>query len=199
MKKVAFIALALLGICSLEAQNISQRARSMRMESYAKDEYQVKDIKIFDDTMFVICRAEYVHYPLGKYNSVDAYINRSYLDWYRNMTYRSFYNDSLRVPVTKISRLDDSYIDTYSSINTGKMEIIGGNITDPAIKLRLKVCVGMKKNDVFAAFFRSFPKTYIADINVLRVVSAGGEFAQVFTFKRNRLQSIAFITNYRYY
>ena len=149
MKKIAFIAIALLGICSLEAQNISQRARSLRMESYAKDEYQVKDIKIFDDTMFVICRSEYVHYPLGKYNSVDAYINRSYLDWYREMSYQNFFNDSLRVPVTKISRLDDSFIDTYSSINTGKMEIIGGNITDSAIKLRLKVCVGMKKNDVF--------------------------------------------------
>ena len=199
MKKIAFIALALLSMYNVEAQNISQRARSMRMESYAKDEYQVKDIKIFDDTMFVICRSEYVHYPVGKYNSVDAYINRSNLDWYRQMNYRSFFSDSLSVPVTNISRLDGSYIDTYSSINTGKMEIIAGHITDSSIKLRLKVCVGMSKKDVFGAFFRSFPKTYIADINVLRVVSAGGEFAQIFTFKRNRLQYIDFITNYRYY
>ncbi len=199
MKKIALIAIALLSICNVEAQNISQRARSMRMESYAKDEYQVKDIKIFDDTMFVICRSEYVHYPVGKFNSVDAYINRSNLDWYRQMNYRSFFSDSLRVPVTNIKRLDDSYIDTYSSINTGKMEIIGGHITDPAIKLRLKVCVGMSKKDVFMAFFRAFPQTYIADINVLRIVSAGGEFAQIFTFKRNRLQYIDFITNYRYY
>ena len=121
MKKIALIAIALLSICNVEAQNISQRARSMRMESYAKEEYQVKDIKIFDDTMFVICRSEYVHYPVGKFNSVDAYINRSNLDWYRQMNYRSFFSDSLRVPVTNIKRLDDSYIDTYASINTGNI------------------------------------------------------------------------------
>ena len=199
MKKIALFSLILISICSLEAQNISQRARSMRMESYAKDEYQVKDIKIFDDTMFVICRSEYVHYPLGKYNSVDAYINRSNLDWYRQMNYRKFFSDSLSVPVTHINRLDGSYVDTYSSMNTGKMEIIAGHITDSSIKLRLKVCVGMKKSEVFAAFVRAFPKTYIADINVLRIVSAGGEFAQVFTFKRNKLQYIDFLTNYRYY
>ncbi|MBR5784781.1 MAG: hypothetical protein IKY43_06415 [Bacteroidales bacterium] len=199
MKKVAIILVSILSIVSVEAQNISQRARSLRMESYAKDEYQVKDIKIFDDTMIVICRSEYVHYPLGKYNSVDAYVNRSRMDWYREMSYRNFFNDSLRVPVTRVHRLDGSFIDTYSSMNTGKMEIIGGHITDSEILIRQKVRVGVKKTDVYSAFFRAVPRTYIADINVLRIESAGGEFAQLFTFKRGVLVSIDFLTSYRYY
>lgn len=198
MKKILTITAILLCICGAYAQNLSQRAISARMKDFSRPEYMVKDIKYYTDTMTVVSLSEYVIYPLGKYNRVESYVNRSGIDWYREVGYQRFF-DTMNVSVHSLKRLDDSFIDVFMAINTEKMEIVGAYITDTIVKLQNGIKVGMSKEDVFKVFFEKTPRAYLANVNVLRVASGANEIAELYIFKRNKLKAIAFVTKYRYY
>jgi hypothetical protein len=87
----------------------------------------------------------------------------------------------------------------YRSITTGRVEMIAGKITDPEVKLDNGVHVGMSKEDVFKVVFKRFPKSYVADIAVLKVISGAGEVGEIYTFRGNKLRHIGIISKYKYY
>ncbi len=87
----------------------------------------------------------------------------------------------------------------YHSITTGRVEMIAGRITDAEVKLDNGVHVGMSKEDVFRTVFKRFPKSYVNDIAVLKVISGAGEVGQVYTFRGNKLRHIGIISKYKYY
>lgn len=195
---IAVVTVMLLSPMASNAQEISSRAKAMRMMTFSKPEYMVKDIKVLADTMTVYSLADFVIYPIGKWENVEQYITSSQLQWYREVGYKRFF-DSMSVSVNTLRRLDDSYFDMYRSISTGRVEMIGGKITDPEVVLQNGVHVGMSKEDVFRAVFKRFPKSYVSDINVLRVISGAGEVGQVYTFKGNKLRHIGIVSKYKYY
>lgn len=170
----------------------------MRMMTFAKPEYMVKDIKVLADTMTVYALSDIVIYPIGKWENVEQYITSTQLQWYREVGYKNYY-DSMVVSVNTLRRLDDSYIDMYHSITTGRVEMIAGHITDAEVKLDNGVYVGMSKEDVFRTIFKRFPKSYVNDIAVLKVISGAGEVGEVYTFRGNRLRHIGIISKYKYY
>ena len=165
MKKLALALIMFSSLLSLQAQEISSRAKAMRMMNFANPEYMVKDIK---------------------------------MQWYREVGYKNYY-DSMSVSVNTLRRLDDSYLDMYRSITTGRVEMIAGKITDPEVKLDNGVHVGMSKEDVFKVVFKRFPKSYVADIAVLKVISGAGEVGEIYTFRGNKLRHIGIISKYKYY
>lgn len=183
---------------SVSAQEISSRAKAMRMMTFSKPEYIVKDIKVLADTMTVYSLADYVIYPIGKWENVEQYITNTQLQWYRDVGYKRYF-DSMSVSVNTLRRLDDSYLDMYRSITTGRVEMIAGKITDPEVVLDNGVHVGMTKEDVFRIIFKRFPKSYVADINVLKVISGAGEVGEIYTFRGNKLRHIGIISKYKYY
>lgn len=183
---------------SVSAQEISSRAKAMRMMTFSKPEYIVKDIKVLADTMMVYSLADYVIYPIGKWENVEQYITNTQLQWYREVGYKRYF-DSMSVSVNTLRRLDDSYLDMYRSITTGRVEMIAGKITDPEVVLDNGVHVGMTKEDVFRIIFKRFPKSYVADINVLKVISGAGEVGEIYTFRGNKLRHIGIISKYKYY
>lgn len=198
MKKI-ILTLALIALTStVWAQEVSSRAKAMRMMTYAKPEYIVKDIKVLADTMIVYSLADYVIYPIGKWDNVEQYITNTQLQWYREVGYKQYF-DSMSVSVNTLRRLDDSYIDMYRSITTGRVEMIAGKITDPEVVLDNGVHVGMTKEEVFRILFKRFPKSYVADISVLKVISGAGEVGQIYTFRGNKLRHIGIISRYKYY
>lgn len=198
MKKIALI-LALVTLTAVGyAQEVSSRAKAMRMMTYARPEYMVKDIKVYVDTMTVISRSEYVIYPIGKWDNIESYITTTQLQWYRNIGYKKYF-DSMEVSVNTLSRLDDSYLDMYRSIWTGRVEMLQGKINDSEIVLANGVHVGMTKEEVFGIIFKKFPRSYVADINVLKVMSGAGEVGEVYTFKGNKLRHIGIVSKYKYY
>ncbi len=198
MKKILLI-IVLGGLFfSLSAQEISCRAKAMRMMTYSKPEYMVKDIKVLGDTMTVYSLADYVIYPIGKWENVEQYITSTQLQWYREVGYKNYF-DSMQVSVNTLKRLDDSYIDMYRSIATGRVEMVAGKITDPEVKLDNGVHVGMTKEEVFRTVFKRFPKSYVSDISVLKVISGAGEVGQIYTFRGNKLRHIGIISKYKYY
>ncbi len=198
MKKIALALIMFSSILSLQAQEISSRAKAMRMLTYAKPEYLVKDVKVLADTMIVYSLTDYVIYPIGKWENVEQYITSTQLQWYREVGYKNYY-DSMSVSVNTLRRLDDSYLDMYRSITTGRVEMIAGKITDPEVKLDNGVHVGMSKEDVFKVVFKRFPKSYVADIAVLKVISGAGEVGEIYTFRGNKLRHIGIISKYKYY
>lgn len=198
MKKLFLIVSLVVVSLAVPAQQVSSRAKAMRMMTYAKPEYMIKDIKVFTDTMTVFSLADQVIYPIGKHENVEQYITESQLQWYREVGYKPFY-DSMSVSVNTLKRLDGSYLDVYRAITTGKVEMLGGKITDPEIVLENGVHVGMTKLEVFGVIFNKFPKSYVADITVLKVISGAGEVGQIYTFKGNRLRHIGIISHYKYY
>jgi len=198
MKKFSVLAICAVMAMSVSAQEISSRAKAMRMMTFSKPEYIVKDIKVLADTMMVYSLADYVIYPIGKWENVEQYITNTQLQWYREVGYKRYF-DSMSVSVNTLRRLDDSYLDMYRSITTGRVEMIAGKITDPEVVLDNGVHVGMTKEDVFRIIFKRFPKSYVADINVLKVISGAGEVGEIYTFRGNKLRHIGIISKYKYY
>lgn len=198
MKKM-ILCMALVAMTALSfGQQVSSRAKAMRMMTYAKPEYMVKDVKVYTDTMTVYSLADYVIYPIGKWENIEQYITNTQLQWYREVGYKNYF-DSMEVSVNTLRRLDGSYIDMFRAIHTGKVEMLQGKITDPEVVLANGVHVGMTKEEVFNVVFKKFPKSYTADINVLKVISGAGEVGQIYTFRGNKLRHIGIVSSYKYY
>ena len=198
MKKILAITFMLLCTATAFSQQVASRAKAMRMMAFSRPEYQIKDIKVYTDTMTVYSLSTYVIYPLGIWNSVEQYITDNQLEWYRETGYRRYY-DSMQVSVNRLQRYDDSYVDMYYSIWTKRVELLGGYIADREVVLDNGVHVGMSKDDVFKVFFKKYPRSYTSDVSVLKVVSAAGEVAEIYTFRGTKLRHIKFETNYKYY
>ena len=198
MKKILTLALLLLAIGSANSQQVASRAKAMRMMSFSRPEYQIKDIKVYTDTMTLYSLSNYVIYPFGEWSSMEQYITDNQLHWYRESGYRHYF-DSMEVSVNRMKRLDDSYIDMFYSIWTKKVELLGGRINDPEIVLDNGIHVGMSKDDVFKVFFKKYPKSYTSDVAVLKVISGAGEVAEIYTFKGTKLRHVKIETAYKYY
>ena len=119
MKKTILIFALMATVLSVSAQRVSSRAKAVRMLAYARPEYQVKDVKVYADTMTVFSLADYPIYPLGKWSSVEQFITNNQLLWYRESGYKSFY-DTMTVAVNSLTRLDGTNIHFYRSIWTDK-------------------------------------------------------------------------------
>lgn len=198
MKKILTIAAFVMCCSMVFSQQVASRAKAMRMMSFARPEYQIKDIKVYTDTMTVYSLSNYVIYPFGEWTSMEQYITNNKLHWYRESGYRAFF-DSMEVSVNRIRRLDDTYIDMFYSIWTKKIELLAGRINDSEVELDNGLHVGMSKDDVFKVFFKKYPKSYTADVAVLKVVSGAGEVAEIYTFKGTKLRHIKIETSYQYY
>ena len=198
MKRTLTIVALLLASSLAFSQQVASRAKAMRMMNFSRPEYEIKDIKVYTDTMTVYSLSRYIIYPLGEWSSVEQYITDNQLHWYRDIGYRNYY-DSMEVSVNRMRRTDDSYIDMYYSIWTKQVELVGGYIADPEVQLVNGLHVGMSKDDVFKVFFKKYPKSYTADVAVLKVVSGAGEVAEIYTFHGQKLRHIKIETAYKYY
>jgi len=198
MKRI--LTISALVLCSTMAfsQQVASRAKAMRMMNFGREEYMIKDIKVYTDTMTVYSLSNYVIYPFGEWESMEQYITDNQLHWYRESGYRKYF-DSMEVSVNRMKRLDDSYLDMFYSIWTRKVELLGGRINDPEIVLANGIHVGMSKDDVFRVFFKKYPKSYTSDVSVLKVISGAGEVAEIYTFKGQKLRHIKIETAYKYY
>lgn len=198
MKRIMFIVVLLATVSTITAQEVSSRAKAMRMMAFAKPEYQIKDIKIFADTMTIYSLSDYVVYPFGKWDNVEQFITNSQLQWYRESGYKQFY-DTMSVSVNTMRRLDGSHLDIYRSIWTSKVEMIGAKITDPEVILANGLKVGSTKDEVLATFFKRYPKSYTMDVMVVKIISGASEVGEVYTFKGNKLRKIDVVSKYKYY
>ncbi len=198
MKRILAITLMLLVGSTMFGQQVASRAKAMRMMTFSRPEYQIKDIKVYTDTMTVYSLDSRIIYPFGEWSSIEQYITDNQLSWYREIDYKKYY-DSMEVSVNRMRRYDDSYMDLYYSIWTKKVELLGGYIRDPEVTLANGVHVGMSKDDVFKVFFKKYPKSYTSDVAVLKVVSGAGEVAEIYTFKGTKLRHIKIETAYKYY
>lgn len=198
MKRI--LTLAALVLCSSMAfsQQVASRAKALRMLAFSRPECQIKDIKVYTDTMTVYSLSRSVIYPFGEWTSLEQYITDNQLHWYREQSYRHYY-DSMEVSVNRMRRVDDSYIDLYYSIWTKQVEILSGYVADPEIKLDNGLHVGVTKDEVFNVFFKKYPRSYTSDIAVLKVISGAGEVAEIYTFKGQKLRHIKIETAYKYY
>lgn len=180
------------------SQQVASRAKAMRMMAFSRPEYQIKDIKVYTDTMTVYSLSSQVIYPMGEWTSVEQYITDNQLNWYRETGYKKYY-DSMEVSVNRMRRFDDSYLDLYYSIWTKKVELLAGYISDREVVLANGIHVGMSKDDVMKVFFKKYPKSYTSDVAVLKVVSGANEVAEIYTFKGTKLRHIKIETAYKYY
>ena len=183
---------------STATSGLSSRAKAMRMMNFGREEYLIKDIKVYMDTMTVYSLSNYVIYPLGEWESMEQYITDNQLHWYRESGYRKYF-DSMEVSVNRMKRLDDSYLDMFYSIWTRKVEFLGGRINDSEVILANGIHVGMSKDEVFKVFFKKYPKSYTAEVAVLKIISGAGEVAEIYTFKGEKLRHIKIETAYKYY
>ncbi|MBP3763438.1 MAG: hypothetical protein J6I49_06130 [Bacteroidales bacterium] len=198
MKKTLALLLLALSCTAAFSQQVASRAKAMRMLAFSRPEYMIKDIKVYTDTMTVYSMSDQVIYPFGVWESMEHYITENQLHWYRESGYKKYF-DSMEVSINRMSRLDDSYLDLFYSIWTRKVEVLAGRVNDPEVVLANGLHVGVSKDEVFHVFFKKYPKSYTADVAVLKVVSAAGEVAEIYTFKGQKLRHIKVETAYKYY
>ena len=198
MKRIFTIIIVATTLSMSWAQEVSSRAKALRMMSFARPEYQIKDIKIFADTMTIYSLSNYVVYPFGVWDNVEQFITNSQLQWYRESGYKQFY-DTMSVSVNTMKRLDGSFIDIYRSIWTNKVEMVGAKVTDPEVELNNGLHVGVSKHDVFDKFFKRYPKSYTMDVMVLKIISGASEVGEIYTFRGNKLSKIEVVSKYKYY
>ena len=198
MKKIVVLFSLIMVMGVSFGQQVSSRAKAMRMMTYARPEYQIKDIKVYCDTMTVYSLSDYVIYPFGKWETVEQIVTIDQLHWYRDVGYKPFY-DSMMVSVNTLRRLDGSYIDLYRSIHTGLCEVLQAKITDKEVVLDNGMHPGIEKDSVWNTFFTKYPKSYTSDIAVLKVISGAGEVYEIYTFKGRKLRHIAVGSKYKYY
>lgn len=198
MKKLFLLTLLMLTYNGVWSQQVASRAKAIRMMNFSRPEYQIKDVKVYTDTMTVYSLSNTIIYPFGEWESMEQYITDNQLHWYRESDYRKYF-DSMEVSVNRMKRLDDSYIDMFYSIWTRKVELLGGRINDAEVVLANGIHVGMSKDDVFRVFFKKYPKSYTSEVAVLKVVSGAGEVAEIYTFKGTKLRHIKIETAYKYY
>ena len=148
--------------------------------------------------MIVYSLADYVIYPIGKWENVEQYITNTQLQWYRESGYKQFY-DTMSVSVNTMKRIDGSYLDIYRSIWTNKVEMVGAKITDPEIVLTNGLHVGVSKQEVFDKFFNKHPRSYTIEVSVIKIISGANEVGEIYTFKGNKLRKIEVVSKYKYY
>ena len=198
MKRILTFAALLLVTGTVFSQQVASRAKALRMLAFSRPEYQIKDIKVYTDTMTVYSLSRAVIYPFGEWTSVEQYITDNQLSWYRDIGYKKYF-DSMEVSVNRMSRLDGSYIDMYYSIWTKKVELLAGYVLDKEVTLANGIHPGMTKDEVMNVYFKRYPKSYTADVMVLKVISGAGEVAEIYTFKGTKLRHIKIETAYKYY
>lgn len=198
MKRIIVPFLLIVLATGATAQEVSSRAKAMRMMTFARPEYNVKDIKMFADTMTVYALDEQVVYPFGKWKTIEQFITEGQLKWDRETGYKKLL-DTAHVSANTLQRLDGSSIDVYRSTRTGLMEILSARITDPEVAFLNGMHPGLTKDEVFNVFFKAYPKSYTNDVMVLKVVSGAHEIEQVYTFKGRRLRHIQVRSRYKYY
>ena len=194
------ILFAIITICALAApaQEVSSRAKAMRMMAFARPEYMVKDVKFFADTMTVYALDRQIVYPFGEWKNIEKFITEGQLKWTREIGYKQFF-DTAHVSVNTLQRLDGSEIDVYRRTHTGLMEILAAHITDTAVSFTNGIHPGMTKDEVFNVFFKSYPRSYTNEVMVLKIVSGAREVEQIYTFKGRRLRHIQIRSHYKYY
>ena len=92
MKRLMMLTVMVLTLGGLHAQQVSSRAKAMRMMSFGRPEYQIKDIKVYTDTMTVYSLSSQVIYPLGVWESMEQYITDNQLHWYRESDYKRYFD-----------------------------------------------------------------------------------------------------------
>lgn len=198
MKRIVFVlAFVAMGLASM-GQQVSSRAKALRIMDFARPEYMVKDVKIIADTMTVYTLSDYVIYPFGKWNTLEEYITNTELQWYREVGYKKFMGNQ-EVSVNTLKRIDGSYIDIYRAITTGKVEMLSAKITDPEVVFKNGLHVGMTMQEVYLTFFTKYLKSYVVDVNVLKIISGGGEVSQIYTFRGNKLRHLQVRSDYKFY
>ncbi|MBQ0015992.1 MAG: hypothetical protein KBT04_03290 [Bacteroidales bacterium] len=198
MKKILLIAALCMTVVTMNAQQVSTRAKALRYMQFARPEYGVKDVKIIADTMILYTLSDLVVYPFGKFNTLEEFINGNKLQWYREVGYRKFFGNQ-EVSTNRLRRIDDSYIEIYRAIHTNRVEMLDAKITDPEVVFNNGLHAGMSKEDVYLVYFTKYLKSYVTDVTVLKVISAASEVAQIYTFKGKKLRHIQVKTDYKFY
>ena len=90
MKRIVTIAALVLCCATTFGQQVASRAKAMRMMNFSRPEYQIKDIKVYTDTMTVYSLSADIIYPLGVWTSVEQYITDNQLSWYREIGYQKY-------------------------------------------------------------------------------------------------------------
>ena len=183
---------------NLYSQNLSRRAKADRLAQIANPNLGVKEVKSQFDTLIIVSLAEELFYPFGKYKSVNEFVQKGNIEWYRSAERHDF-SDTLDITVYNFARLDGSYLNFYQSVTTGLMDFIDGSITDKDLVLKNGMHVGMSKQEVLEKYFKNPPRAYTEDIKVIKIFSGLYEIAQIFSFDDEQVSSIGFSSYYIYY
>ncbi len=182
----------------MQAQNFTPEVKAERLKQLVTNGFKVESVKISHDTLKVVLLDDFLFYPFGRIKNMDAFINRTKLEWYRSVD-RFKYQDSLDMTIYKLWRLDDSFIEFFYGIETHNMEMIEANITDKAINLSYGIHCGMAKQELLNLFFKTPPPVLIGDIKCVRFVSGLYELQHCYTFDdQDILRQIYIEREYKY-
>ena len=198
MKKVLFLLMFAGFLGSLHSQNLSNRAKSDKLMQIANPLMNVREVKIHFDTLVIVALSEELFYPFGKYVSVNEFVQKSKIEWYRSSERHDF-SDTLDITVHNFMRLDGSSLNFFQSVRTGYLDFIDGDITDKTLVFSNGMHVGMPKQTVLEKYFNNPPRAYTEDVKVVKIYSGLYEVSQTFSFDDEQVAGIGLSSYYDYY
>jgi hypothetical protein len=146
------------------------------------------------DTLAIAICPEYVFSPFGILTSKKELLASSLNVMEIKDSLYKFHDDDSGVPCFSLkygsSKLIIWFDDDFEA--SRHSYIIHGKISDPEIILEYGIKVGMTKDDFINTFFSEFPDELRKKYNVIGFISCVTDIVHIYTFKAERLVSVAF-------
>jgi hypothetical protein len=179
-KVIQFIATILILSTTL---TFGQGGQKNSIKENVKADFGLIDYKLSTDTLTLISTSDFLYYPFGVFNDVNAL----------KKEYPKLFNYKNEFPYLSSG---DSYVKFFFNDDKRRLETVYARIINPEIRLRNGIVTGMSKDEVLTKFFNSKPDN-TDDLKVLKLESGLLGMWHYYTFDKNVLKSIYFDTDYQ--
>jgi hypothetical protein len=178
---------------NIDAQLSISSLQTETLEKSAKKDLQLVELSIQKDTLNIVSTSSFIFYPLGKFIAIEK-IRQS------NPQFATVIEHDKNDKKAKLYRLSskNSFVKFFKDPNKATLEIVSGKIINPEIMLKNGIRVGMSKINFFNLFFNKMTEHQVNNIKVVKLISALNGITHVYTFENEKLNRLAFDTDYTF-
>jgi len=159
---------------------------------------EITNIKITADTLLVILTGDFIYYPFGMYNSIEALTN----NYSANLKINTFdeypYDDTTtnKLKTYKLN-LGNSFVKFVKDESKNKLEIVSARVFDKEIKLSNGIGIGITKEDFINKLSLKMSQYQLKKINIVLLESSLTGIWHYYCFKDDTLNSFSLDSDFQ--
>jgi hypothetical protein len=159
-----------------------------------KKDSAVSEVKIKGDTIAIVIAGWSFYYPFGKFTDLKKLTTISSGLRLRDEIDKKDPNDPIQLYRVYTAH---SYVKFIKGDETGRFELVSGEITEPDIYLENGTKIGMSKEAFCNIYFKHKIDDKLSKINVIEFITGLDGLWNYYTFKGNKLCKIKFVSDYQ--